>query len=174
MIDHYRMLADYNRWANERLYAAATGLSDEAYRADRGAFFGSLHRTLNHLLVADRVWMRRLTGEGPQMSRLDEIVHDDLASLHAARRAEDARIAAWLATLAPARLDEDFVYSPLSAPGEIRHPVRFALAHLFNHQAHHRGQCHTILTSLGSPSLALDLIYFLRAEGAGWMAKAAT
>lgn len=174
MIDHYRMLADYNRWANERLYAAAAGLSDEAYRADRGAFFGSLHRTLNHLLVADRVWMLRLTGEGPRVSRLDEIVHDDLASLRAARREEDARIAAWLAALDPARLNDDIVYSPLTTPGEIRHPMRFALAHLFNHQTHHRGQCHAILTSLGGPSLALDLIYFLRVEGAGWMATAAT
>lgn len=64
MLDHYRMFADYNRWANQRVYAAAAELSDAQYRQDKGAFFGSLHGTLNHLLAADRIWMKRFTGQG--------------------------------------------------------------------------------------------------------------
>ena len=79
------MLAGYNAWANERVYDAAEGLSDADYRADRGAFFKSVHGTLNHLLVADRIWMRRFTGEGDAPNRLDAILFERLDELRAAR-----------------------------------------------------------------------------------------
>ena len=81
----YQMFAGYNAWCNERLYAAAATLSDADYRADRGAFFKSVHGTLNHILVADRIWMRRFTGEGPQPTALDQILYDEFASLREAR-----------------------------------------------------------------------------------------
>ena len=79
MTARYVMFAAYNRWANRRLYDAAAELSDTDYRADRGAFFKSVHGTLNNLLVADRIWMHRLTGEGEAPDRLDAVLHDDLA-----------------------------------------------------------------------------------------------
>jgi len=72
MHEHFRTFARYNRWANARLYAAAAVLPDGDYRADRGAFFGSLHGTLNHILVGDRVWLARITGRGEAPKRLDE------------------------------------------------------------------------------------------------------
>ncbi len=93
------MLAGYNRWANERLYEAAEKPTDADYRKPLGAFFGSLHGTLNHLLVTDRIWMRRLTGEGPEHKRLDEIAYDDFAALAAARRDEDERIIGYVESL---------------------------------------------------------------------------
>src|SRR6516165_3773836 len=96
MKEHFRQFAAYNAWANRRLYAAAAELSDQDYRADRGAFFRSMRGTLNHLLVADRVWMQRFTGEGQAPDRLDAILHDDLASLRTARAAEDRRIVAYV------------------------------------------------------------------------------
>ena len=96
MIDHYRMFADYNRWANDRVYTAAASLTDAEYRAHKGAFFGSLHATLNHLLVADRVWMKRFTGEGAAPKSLDTIIHADLGTLRRAREAEDRRIVDWI------------------------------------------------------------------------------
>jgi uncharacterized damage-inducible protein DinB len=88
----FSMLAAYNSWANRRLYEAAAALSDADYRADRGAFFKSVHGTLNHLLVGDRIWMKRFTGEGDAPTKLDAILFDDLPSLRSARVAEDARI----------------------------------------------------------------------------------
>ncbi|MBN9028249.1 MAG: damage-inducible protein DinB [Rhizobiales bacterium] len=172
MIDHYRMFADYNRWANERIYTAAAELSEADYRAHKGAFFGSLHGTLNHLLVADRVWMQRFTGHGEPVSTLDQVLHEDLAGLREARRLEDARIASWIDTLAEADFGRIISYTPLTNPQPITHPLGPALAHFFNHQTHHRGQCHTILTGLGKPSVTLDLIYFLRSEGSRWMGPA--
>ena len=163
------MFAQYNRWANERLYEAAEQLSDADYRADRGAFFGSLHGTLNHLLVADRIWMRRFTGEGPTYENLDEIVHDNLASLAVARRDEDERIIFFVETLGESEIASTFSYVPISTPEEVTQPLGPALAHFFNHQTHHRGQAHGLLTEIGGRKSAppLDLIYFQRETGVG-------
>ncbi|OAP40568.1 diguanylate cyclase [Sinorhizobium glycinis] len=170
MLDHYRMFADYNRWANRLLYAAAAELSEAEYREDKGAFFGPLHATFNHILAADRIWMKRFTGQGEAPTRLDAILHEDLTALTAARMAEDERIIAWVDSLDEERLNAHFTYSPLTMPGKITQRVAPTLAHFFNHQTHHRGQAHATLTALGRPSLTLDLAFFLRAEGEKWAA----
>lgn len=167
MIDHFRNFAAYNAWANRAIYAEAATLSPSVFRENRGAFFGSLHGTLNHLLVTDRIWMRRFTGTGDAPGRLDAILYDDVDSLRQARIAEDQRIIDWLYSLDDAALAQDISYSPITHPAPVTHALSVGLAHLFNHQTHHRGQCHTILTSLGRPSIMLDLIHFLRTDGAG-------
>ena len=103
--EHFRMFAAYNRWANEPLYACAAQLSPAALAEPRGAFFGSLLGTLNHLLVADRIWMSRLEGTSPQGTRLNEILHADLPDLQAARCREDQRIIAFMKDLTPAQIE---------------------------------------------------------------------
>ena len=165
MLDHYRMFAAYNAWANRTLYTEVGKLDDEAFRKNLGAFFGSLHRTLNHLLTADRIWLKRFTGKGDAPASLDAVLHEDFAGLWAARQAEDARLSAFIDSLSEEQLRADITYSPLTNPAIITHPLGPALTHVFNHQTHHRGQCHGLLTALGGPSLALDLIYFVRTEG---------
>lgn len=87
MLRHYRMFAAYNRWANTQVYAAAAELSDAEFRSDHGAFFGSLHRTLNHLIVADRIWMKRFSGAGEAPTTLDALLFEELDALAAARKA---------------------------------------------------------------------------------------
>ena len=166
---HFVMFAHYNEWANKRLYQCAAGISEAEYRAERGAFFGSVHGTLNHLLLADRIWMRRFTGEGETYSRLDLILHDDLPALRAAREAEDARIIAWVEALDDGRLHGTFTYRTIVNPVEITQALAPALAHLFNHQTHHRGQAHALLTGIGGRNAApsLDLIQFQRETGIG-------
>src|SRR6188768_2212563 len=99
-------MAEYNRWANERLYRMAGQLTDEQYRRDVGAYFKSLHGTLNHLLVADRIWLKRLTGTGTAPTRLDVILFDDLGELSQARRAEDERLSAYVEALTDEQLEE--------------------------------------------------------------------
>ncbi|EYR78790.1 diguanylate cyclase [Shinella sp. SUS2] len=165
MLDHYRMFAAYNAWANRTLYTEVGKLDDDAFRRDTGTFFGSLHRTLNHLLTADRIWMKRFTGIGDAPTRLDTILHEDFSGLWAARQAEDARLVAYADSLSEETIAADFTYSPLTNPTVITHPLRPALTHMFNHQTHHRGQCHGMLTAVGGPSITLDLIYFARTEG---------
>ncbi len=165
----FAMFAGYNRWANERLYRAARSLPDADYRADRGAFFGSLHGTLNHLVVTDRVWMRRFTRTGPVQTRLDEILFDDLDALEGARRAEDERIIAYVDGLSEAEIAATFTYRTITQPSDITQPLGPALAHFFNHQTHHRGQAHCLVTEIaGNEAMPpLDLILFQRETGIG-------
>jgi uncharacterized damage-inducible protein DinB len=167
MKDHYTSFAGYNAWANDRLYNAAALLSDGEYRADKGAFFKSMHGTLNHLLTTDRIWMKRFTGEGEAPDRLDAILHDRLPDLRAARDAEDRRIVAWIASLDETRLKGVIRYRRVSTPDEFVQPLMPALDHWFNHQTHHRGHAHMILTSLGKKAPELDLLYYQREVEAG-------
>jgi uncharacterized damage-inducible protein DinB len=168
-VDHYRMFGHYTAWANTRLYDAAARLSDEQYRADRGAFFKSVHGTLNHLLVTDRIWMQRFTGEGEAPDRLDAILFETFDPLHAAREAEDRRIVDFVERLDDARIAGTIKYRRVSSPEVFEQPLAPALAHWFNHQTHHRGQVHALLTGLVGAAPELDLLYFQRlsAKAAG-------
>jgi uncharacterized damage-inducible protein DinB len=164
MKQHFMMFAAYNQWANNRIYDAALELTDEEFNRPVGAAFGSLMGTLNHLLVADRIWMKRFTSEGDAPAALDTIVHRALAALRMARETEDRRIAEWVATLTEKALAGRFTYMTVTDMRTVSQRLAPALAHLFNHQTHHRGQAHTILTMLGQPSVTLDLVYFQRTE----------
>lgn len=165
-IARYRNLAAYNAWANTRLYAAAARLDTAQYIADRGAFFGSVHRTLNHLLVGDQLWLRRLTGIGPAPASLDTILFETLEELTAARQAEDARIGSYAAGLTVEDIDREVTYANMAGT-HITQTLGSVLDHVFNHQTHHRGQVHALLTGLigqdGAPSL--DLVQFQREVG---------
>ena len=167
MKSRYVMFAAYNRWANERLYDAAAVVPNDDYRADRGAFFKSLHGTLNHLLVGDRIWMRRFTGSGEAPSRLDAILHDTFAVLRAARQAEDERIVAYIDGLSEGDLAGRLSYRTITNPQTIEQDLAPALDHFFNHQTHHRGQAHCLLTAITGDAPSLDLIQFQRATGIG-------
>jgi uncharacterized damage-inducible protein DinB len=167
MKPHFAMMAGYNAWSNERLYEVAAQLSDADYRADRGAFFKSVHGTLNHLLVADRIWMRRFSGEGEAPNRLDAILFEDFAELRAAREREDARIVAYIDNLSEADLAGRFRYRTITNPADVEQPLGPALTHFFNHQTHHRGQVHGLLTGFGLDAPSLDLILFQRQTGMG-------
>jgi uncharacterized damage-inducible protein DinB len=166
---HFQMFADYNKWANTRVYNACRELSDEEYRADKGAFFGSAHRTLNHLLVADRIWLRRITGVGTAPMELNVILYEDFSELRKAREAEDLRFIYLTGSLTPDAFDRSVTYTPVTVPTPVEEPLGGMLTHVFNHQTHHRGQVHTILTALGRPSIVLDMISFLRSDGKQWM-----
>jgi uncharacterized damage-inducible protein DinB len=168
MKQHFAMMADYNRWANARLYEAAASLSDELFRRPVGVYFKSLRGTLNHLLVADRIWMHRLDRTGTHPDKLAAIVFEDLPALRSAREVEDQRIVRYIED----RSDADFgalcEYATLSgAPQQQR--IRDILAHLFNHQTHHRGQAHAVLTLLGMREpVALDLLIMQREKSSAY------
>jgi len=161
---HFMMFAAYNAWANARLYEAASGLTREQFSRDIGAFFKSMRGTLNHLLVADRIWMKRFTGEGDAPASLDTILYIDFAKLRVAREAEDRRIIDWIGAQSDKQLSGRFTYMTVTDMRTVSQRLAPALAHLFNHQTHHRGQAHTILTMLGQEAPSLDLIYFQRTE----------
>ena len=166
----YSNLSNYNEWANLQIYHVSLQLNLLKYTQDRGAFFGSVCGTLNHLLVADRIWMKRFTGEGEAPSRLDALLFEDLHALSQARAAEDVRINAFVATLDGAALAADIRYTN-SSGASFAQPLDSALDHFFNHQTHHRGQAHALLSHfLGNAATpSLDLIAFQRESGTGGM-----
>jgi uncharacterized damage-inducible protein DinB len=159
---HYRMFGHYNAWANARLYESVARLSTEQYRADRGAFFKSVHGTLNHLLVTDRIWMQRFTAEGAAPDRLDAVLFEAFGELRAAREAEDRRIVDFVDRLDDQRIAGTITYRRVSSPEQFEQHLAPALAHWFNHQTHHRGQVHALLTGLVGNAPELDLLFFQR------------
>jgi uncharacterized damage-inducible protein DinB len=173
MKSRYRMFAGYNAWCNERLYAAAARLSEPDYRADRGAFFKSVHGTLNHLLVGDRIWMQRFTGAGELPRSLDAILHDDFASLRAARMAEDTRISRYIEGLSEDDLERPIRYRTFVNPAAIEQTLSPGLDHFFNHQTHHRGQAHALLSAVigNDATPSFDLIIYQRETGEGGLRK---
>lgn len=160
---YFQRFARYNAWANRRLYEACAALSRDEYRARRSSFFGSIHATLNHILVGDRVWMGRFENLPSGVERLDQILHEEFADLRSARAVEDARILDYVGGL-----DEDAVAGTLryrNMAGEAHEtPLAWTLAHFFNHQTHHRGQVHGMLSGTPAVPPPLDLIYFLRED----------
>ncbi len=166
-MNRYAALGAYNAWANARVFDAAAALPDADYRADRGAFFKSVHGTLNHLLVTDRIWMKRFTGTGTAPDRLDAILFEALDDLWHARRSEDARLTSFVAGLDDPALAGRFTYTRASTPERYEQELGPALDHLFNHHTHHRGQVHAMLTAATGEAPSLDLLVFHRDAGLG-------
>lgn len=157
----FQRLAAYNIWANGRLYGACARLSEGEYAAPRPSFFGSIHRTLNHLLVADRFWLARLEGITPPDLALDAELHATLPDLRVARDAEDGRIFDYVAALDEDDLEAEVAYR--NTRGEpFTHARSLLLQHLFNHHTHHRGQVHDMLSATEMPPPPLDILYFVR------------
>ena len=161
---HLCRMARYNRWANARLYDACAGLDDAEYQGERGMFFGSIHGTLNHILIGDRHWLARIEGRPAPGHRLDDRPYATLEGLRTAREAEDQRIVDLTRTTSGADLARVVEYRRVTAPDLERTPLDVCWLHLFNHQTHHRGQVHDQLSLLGRAPPALDLIYFHRTE----------
>lgn len=171
---HLRSMANYNRWANRRLYAAAAALPDEDYRRPAGVYFGGLHGTLNHLLVTDRNWMGRFEGTGGAQNKLNAILFDRLEDLRAAREREDERIIRHVDGLSAEAVAADFEYATTRGAPQ-RQPRWEALVHLFNHQTHHRGHAHAAFTRLGvAEPPSMDLLVFQREAAKAASAGAAT
>ena len=157
---HFECMARYNRWANRRIYGAVAQLEPEEFHAPRAGFFPSLAKTLNHGVVTDRIWMGRFVGNLSDHKRLDETPYDDFAALTAAREAEDQRIIAFFKALPQSRIESVFDYK--NTAGEPKSSEMLpVLAHFFNHQTHHRGQAHAMLSSTRVAPPPIDLIYFM-------------
>jgi uncharacterized damage-inducible protein DinB len=162
--------ARYNRWMNDKLYRLAATLSDEARKRDGGAFFKSIHGTFNHLLLADRVWLARFKGVtipngfmGPGGIRsLDQELYVDFEDLRRERALTDDELSAWVSGLTHERLAAPLVHMRRGQKQES--PLWWAVAHVFNHQTHHRGQITALLTQQGCDPGVTDLFAMLREE----------
>jgi uncharacterized damage-inducible protein DinB len=162
MIDpaYVRMMARYNHWQNESLYGAAETLDDDARRRDRGAFFKSIHATLNHLLWADMMWMSRLSTLPKPDAGLagSTTIREDWTALKRDRIAIDRHLIAWAAQIDADWLKGDLAWYSGATKRDVVAPRAIAVAHMFNHQTHHRGQVHAMLTAAGAKPDDTDLI----------------
>ena len=154
-------MARFNAWANRRLFETVAQLAESEYRADRGAFFGSVHATLNHVLVVDLLWTGRIEGRDRGVTSLDQILHGHLAGLRATRATEDQAIIDLVDGLSGDALTGVISYRRVSDNTGQRTPCGVILSTLFNHQTHHRGQVHCLLTQAGITPPPLDIIYAL-------------
>jgi len=171
LIAQFTTLAQYNTSMNHAVYDTCASLSDGERKRDLHAFFGSIHRTLNHLLLTDRVQMGRFVGADRMRSfdeaggaieirSLDQELYADFATLRREREKTDATIEAWTASneLTAEFLAREIEYDAMSAPGRYRVPMWIAVTHFFNHQTHHRGQITTLLSQLGRDPGVTDLM----------------
>jgi uncharacterized damage-inducible protein DinB len=156
---YVRTMAAYNAEMNRRLYAAAERIPDSVRREPRGAFWGSLHGTLCHLLWGDLMWMSRFDGwEKPDVSQKQSAtLIEDFDELRHQRGTADARIVAWAGGIDAAWLGQDQVWFSASIQRELRQPRSLLVTHLFNHQTHHRGQAHALITACGEATGDTDL-----------------
>jgi uncharacterized damage-inducible protein DinB len=159
-IEYAQALANYSREMNLRLYACSATLTDEQRKRDVGAFFKSIHGTLNHLLLGDRVWMGRFIGKPFAVQSLGQELYGDFAELRSERERTDAAIATWVNELTTDMLAGDLSYTSISTPTPKRMPLWFVVTHFFNHGTHHRGQVTALLKQLGVDPGVTDLIAF--------------
>lgn len=161
--DYVRLMTRYNGEMNARLYAAAARLPEAERRRDRGAFFRSIHETLSHLLWADTMWMARFDGwRTPDVSLAGSATcYPDFAQMAATRRDVDERMLAWAETLGSDWLAGRLAWRSGAAQRDMEAPRAMLVMHLFNHQTHHRGQVHAMLTAAGETTGDTDLMLVL-------------
>jgi uncharacterized damage-inducible protein DinB len=164
--DYVRMMAAYNSEMNRRIYAGAASLSDTERRADRGAFWKSIHGTLSHILWGDHMWMSHFDGwEKPTiLIKQSAQLVQSFEELRTRRQTTDVDIEVWAARLDPSWLDADFTWFSQATGREWRGRRGQLVVHLFNHQTHHRGQVHAMLTALGPDPGDTDLPYVIPAD----------
>jgi uncharacterized damage-inducible protein DinB len=155
--EYCQTLARYNEWMNTRLYALCATLPNAELHAERGAFFGSIYATLNHIAYSDLAFLSRFTGDPPEAPELGVDLFGGFAALRDVRMALDARLVDWTAQLTPAWLAEPLTYISKVDGATRTRPRWFLVAHLFNHQTHHRGQVTTLLTQRGLDIGSTDL-----------------
>ncbi|WP_269822844.1 DinB family protein [Rheinheimera faecalis] len=165
MLSFFKCKAHYNQWMNQTLYNACNDIPDELRRKNLGAFFGSVHHTLNHLLLVDLLWLSRIN---PQIecpaTHLAQQLYTDYAELREARFTLDHQLIKLSNELTTAQLKKPVQYTSLQSAQPKLYPLDLILLHLFNHQTHHRGQITTLLSQLGVNSGCTDLIFMPDAE----------
>lgn len=160
VVQYFELKAQYNRWMNDKLYEACRHITEEQRRKDLGAYFKSIHGTLNHLLLADLIWLSRL-GVSVEINAtsLSDVVHDDFDELNKARKCTDELIINYIYKLIDEDLSTRVRYTSVQSGKTNELPLGLILTHLFNHQTHHRGQLTTLMSQLGLDFGVTDMIF---------------
>ncbi|MCW9033775.1 MAG: DinB family protein [Rhodospirillales bacterium] len=164
-LEYFQTLARYNKWANKRIYTACAELSLDEYKKQRQATFLSIHMTLNHILLIDRIWLSRIRNKKITIKTLRKELYTDRAALRIARKLKDDKIILVLKRFRHKHLDKKLEYE--DRRGQFHsNPTRYILGHMFNHATHHRGNVHDMLSQTSAAPPSIDLIDFVRHEQA--------
>ena len=158
-VEYVQTMARYNQWMNAKLYALCAGLPDEDRKQDRGAFFKSIHGTLNHLLLGDRIWMGRFLARPFAVKSLDQELYSDFAELRRERERTDVEILTWAKGLTAEQLAATLTYTSIVGVQTRSQALWTLVMHFFNHQTHHRGQLTTLLSQCGVDPGVTDLLW---------------
>ncbi len=162
--------ARYNSWANNRIYNALSRIDDASRKENRRAFFGSIHNTMNHILLADLIYRERLEKKPTTYGRLDEVLYDDFGELETAHRENDEWYVGYCERMDPAELDGTLSFKAVGMDGDefFSLPLRMCLSNLFQHQIHHRGQVHHMISHAGENPPPVDIVKFGRRDIDEW------
>ena len=159
-ITNFQLLANYNKWANEKIITSCKKLTETEYMKDRGAFFSSIHGTLNHLLVVDRAFVAYIEEKNHSLKSLDQILYENLFQLEKARIEEDKRLVDLVNNLSEKSIHKEITYKGFET-GNTTYTINMILLTLFNHQTHHRGQIHNMLSQAGDKTPQIDILDFI-------------
>ena len=154
-----QQFAEYNHWMNTRIMEVCSGLTDNERKQDRGAFFKSIHGTLEHILIGDRLWLGRFKGEPYDIKSLDQRLYEDFNELYQQRDVSDRDIIDWAKELNDEVLAEPFKFTTFVNPSSYQCSLWSAVTHFFNHQTHHRGQLTTLLSQLNVDVGVTDYLF---------------
>ena len=162
--------ARYNAWANIRIYNALRKLTDEDRKLDRSAFFKSIHNTMNHILLADLIYRERLEKKPTTFTRLDEVLYDDFDELERAHRANDVWYIDFCAAMSQEELDAELTFTAVGLDQKevFSLPMKLCLTNLFQHQIHHRGHVHHMISHAGGNPPPVDVVKFGRGDVDQW------
>ena len=159
-ITNFQLLANFNTWANTKIFFSCKELDDTEYEKDRKAFFSSIHGTLNHLLVVDRAYIFHIEGKDHGLKSLDQILYENLFQLEEARIKEDKRLVDLINNLSEESIHKEITYNGFET-GKNTHTINTILITMFNHQTHHRGQIHNMLSQAGIKPPQIDIPDFI-------------
>ena len=157
---NFQLLANFNAWANAKIFFACKILDDKEYKKDRKAFFSSIHGTLNHLLLVDRAYISRIEGKVHGLKSLDQILYENLFQLEEARIKEDKHLINLVNNLSEESIHKEITYNGFET-GKTTHTINMILITMFNHQTHHRGQIHNMLSQSGIKPPQIDIPDFI-------------
>jgi uncharacterized damage-inducible protein DinB len=159
-MNYYTMMANYNEWMNQKLYKLCADLPDPDRKLDRGAFFKSIHGTLNHILIGDLIWLGRFTQQ-PFAGKVSDELYNDFSQLRAERERLDRTIVTWAQNLTPDWLEQNLTYISGIDRKTRTLPHWLLVTQMFNHQTHHRGQLTTLLSQMGLNPGVTDIPWML-------------
>ena len=158
-IANFQLLANFNKWTNEKIITSCKKLTEAEYKKDRRAFFSSIHGTLNHLLIVDRAYISRIEGKDHGLKSLDQILYENLFQLEKARIKEDKRLVDLVNNLSAESMHKEITYKGFEISST--YTINMMLVTLFNHQTHHRGQIHNMLSQAGIKPPRIDIPDFI-------------